>query len=250
MRKLLVGFLVAIMATLSLAAELNLAVAANVQNAFPELEKAFNKIYPDIKLNPSFGESGNFRTQIKNGAPYDIFLSADMKFAQEIFDASMAVKEPAVYAEGALAMFSAKKLDLSKGLDILKDSSVKKISIANPDTAPYGKASVEAITNAKLYDEVKSKLVQAESIGQVVAQVTTAADIGFPAKSAFYTDKMAQYKEGVNWISVDPKLYNPISQGVVVIKNAKNSDEALKFYNFILSDEGKKIFVAFGYNVP
>lgn len=248
MRKILVIFISLFLSSFLFASEVKLAVAANVQNAFSKLQEKFGELYPDIILKPSFGASGAFRTQIKNGADFDIFLSADVGFAQEIYDAKLAVSEPQVYAQGALALFSTKKVDFSKGLEVLKDDSIKKISIANPKTAPYGKAGVEALKNAKVYDSVKSKLVQAESIGQAVAQTLSAADIGFVAKSTFYTDDMKKYEENVNWISVDSSLFNPINQAMIIIKSSKNLKDTELLYNFLLSEDGKKIFRDFGYN--
>ena len=248
MRKFLVFIVSLFLASSVFAGEVKLAVAANVQNAFSALEKKFKELHPDVTLKPSFGASGAFRTQIKNGADFDLFLSADVGFAKEIFDAKLGAKEPEVYAQGALALFSTKKVDFSNGLGVLKDDSIKKISIANPDTAPYGKASVEAMQNSKVYDDAKSKFIIAESIGQVTAQVLSAADIGFVAKSTFYTDDMKKYEENVNWISVDPSLFNPINQAMVIIKSSKNLKDTELFYNFLLSEDGKKIFRDFGYN--
>jgi molybdate transport system substrate-binding protein len=248
MKKLLVAFISLLLSTLAFAGEVKLAVAANVQNAFSELQGKFAELHPDIVLKPSFGASGAFRTQIKNGADFDIFLSADVGFAQEIYDAKLAKDEPQVYAQGALALFSTKEVDFGKGLEILKDSSIQKISIANPETAPYGKASVEAMQSSKVYDNVKSKFVIAESIGQVTAQVLSAADIGFVAKSTFYTENMKKYQENVNWIDVDASLFNPINQAMVIINSSKNLKDTELFYNFLLSEDGKKIFRDFGYN--
>jgi molybdate transport system substrate-binding protein len=238
----------AFIAVVSYAGEVKVAVAANVQSAFGDLTKAFNEDNPDIKLIPTFGPSGAFTTQIKNGAPFDVFLSADMKFPSELFDLGLAVEKPIIYAQGALALFTVQKLDISKGLELAKDAKVVKISIANPNTAPYGRASVEALKAANVYDAAEKKLVQAESIGQVVAQTTTAADIGFVAKSTFFGEAN-EYKEGVNWVSVDPSLYTPIDQGIVIVKASEKNADAKKFYDFILGEKGRKVFVDFGYRV-
>ncbi|MDR2341832.1 MAG: molybdate ABC transporter substrate-binding protein [Campylobacteraceae bacterium] len=239
---------VMLIAVSSIAGEIKVAVAANVQNAFDDLIKVFNKNYPDIKVLPTFGPSGAFATQIKNGAPFDLLLSADTKFPTELYDSGFAVSKPVVYAQGAIVLFSTKGLDLSKGLEILKDSKVIKISIANPNTAPYGRASVEALKNAKVYDAIEKKIVQAENIGQVVAQVVAAADIGFPAKSAFLGRKN-EYKEGIHWVNVNPDLYTPIAQGIIIVKASEKNADAKKFYDFILGEKSKKIFTDFGYLV-
>ena len=146
-------------------------------------------------------------------------------------------------------MLSSKKLDLSKGINIVTDKKVIKVAIANPKTAPYGTASVEAFKNAKVYDDIESKLIYAESISQAVTYALTAAEVGFIAKSSLYDEKMSQYKENIDWVSVDPKLYTPIDEGIVILNRAKQNKEARAFYDFILSPKAKKIFVDFGYLV-
>jgi molybdate transport system substrate-binding protein len=146
-------------------------------------------------------------------------------------------------------MLSAKPLDFSKGIALLANKDIEKIAIANPKTAPYGTAAIEALKNANILDKVESKFVYAESISQAVTYAMTAADVGFIAKSSLYDEKMSQYKENINWISVDPKLYTPIDQGIVILNRAKDNKEAKAFYDFILSDNAKKIFIDFGYLV-
>jgi len=103
--------------------------------------------------------------------------------------------------------------------------------------------------NGGVYDAVKSKLVYAESISQTVTYALTAADIGFIAKSSLYSPKMAQYRENVNWASVDPKLYTPIKQGIVLLKQGENNNAYKAFYDFILGDEARAIFKRYGYIV-
>ena len=113
--------------------------------------------------------------------------------------------------------------------------NIKKIAIANPKSAPYGKASVEAMKRGGVYDDIKSKFVYAESISQTVTYATKATDLGFIAKSSLFSSKMAHLKKGVNWIEVDPKLYTPIDQGVVLSKHGEKSAEASAFYAFIFA---------------
>ena len=241
------------------AGEITVAAAANVTYAMDKLVKEFNKTNPDTKVQVTLGSSGKLVAQIENSAPYDIFMSADMKFPQALFDKKLTKTPPVIYAQGALAMLSSKELDYSKGLNILNDKSISKIAIANPKTAPYGAAALEAIKNAKIGD-VESKFVYAESISQAVTYATTATDIGFVAKSSLYEGNMTQYKENKNWVSVDPKLFNSIDQGIVILDTAnslvgliknddKKQEEVKAFYDFILSDRAKKIFIDYGYTV-
>jgi|SRR5574344_959600 molybdate transport system substrate-binding protein len=229
------------------AGTINVAVAANVSYAINDLIKEFNKTNPDTKVEIVLGSSGKFTTQIQNGGPFDIFMSADMKFPQTLEKENLTATKPVIYAQGSLAMLSAKSFDFSKGINLVTDSNINKIAIANPKTAPYGTAAQEALKNLNILDEVESKFVYAESISQAVTYTITAADIGFIAKSSLYDENMKQYKENINWVSIDPKLYTPIDQGIVLLKRAENNTEAKAFYDFILSDNAKDIFKKFGY---
>ena len=242
-------FSLAFLYTSLFAGQINIAVAANVSYAIEELIKEFNNTNPDTKVIVTLGSSGKLTAQIKNGAPYNIFMSANMKFPQALYDDKIAITEPIVYAQGSLAMLSTKKMDLKKGIYLLKDSSISKIAIANPKTAPYGVASVEALKNANIYDEIEKKFVFAESISQTVSYTMIATDIGLIAKSSLYDEKMKKYKENINWISVDTNLYTPINQGIVIINNANENKEVKAFYDFILSDNAKEIFKNYGYLV-
>ena len=232
------------------AGTINIAVAANVSYAIDDLKKEFNKIHPNIKVNVTLGSSGKLTAQIKNGAPYQLFMSANMKYPNVLYKDNIASTKPIVYAQGSLAILSSKKTDFSKGINLSKKTSIKRIAVANPKTAPYGIATKEAMKNAKIYDEVKKKFIYGESISQTVSYTVTATDIGFIAKSSLYSPKMVRFKEGINWIDVDSKLYTPINQGIVLLKNKKNSNEAKAFYDFIQSKNAKKIFVDFGYLIP
>jgi len=226
---------------------LSVGVAANVSYAFPKLLKEFNKLHPDTKVRVVLGSSGKLTAQIKNGADFALFMSANMKYPQSLYKDGFATTKPIVYAQGALALFSVKKLDFSKGLELLKGSSISTIAIANPKTAPYGTAAMEAVKNAKLFNGLKRKFVYAESISQCVSYVVSATDVGFVAKSSMFSPKMSRFKKGVNWVEVDELLYTPIKQGMVLLKTSK---EAKAFYDFILSNKAKKIFGEFGYTLP
>lgn len=232
------------------AGSINIAVAANVSYAIDSLKAEFKKTHPDTKVLVTLGSSGKLTAQIKNGAPYQIFMSANMKYPKALFSDGLALSKPLVYAQGGLAFFSTKKQDFSKSLGLLKDEKIGKIAIANPKTAPYGKAAFEAMTKYGVYNDVKSKLVFAESASQTLSYTMLAADIGFIAKSSLYSPKLTKYKQNTNWIDVDTKLYTPIDQGIVLLKNAKDNAEAVAFYEFILGVKAKQIFKDFGYTLP
>jgi len=232
------------------AGEITIAVAANVSYAIEALKKEFNVIHPETKVQVILGSSGKLTAQIKHGAPYDLFMSANMKYPEALYKEKIAVTKPVVYAQGALAYLSVNKQDFSKGSILLREDKIKKIAIANPKTAPYGVAAVEALKNAGIYEELKEKFVYGESISQTVAYVTTAADIGLIAKSSLYSPQMAHFKEEINWSDVDETLYTPISQGMVILKKGENNSEVKAFYDFMQSDKAKVIMKNFGYKVP
>ncbi|TKI70214.1 molybdate ABC transporter substrate-binding protein [Sulfurimonas crateris] len=248
MKKIILSLMVLSMSLF--AGTINVAVAANVSYAMDTLLEEFHKTNPDTQVKVTLGSSGKLTAQIKNGAPYQLFMAANMMFPQNLYEEGTAITVPVVYAQGSLAMLSNSQKDFSKSINLLKDQSIQKIAIANPKTAPYGKAALEAIKNAGVLADVEGKFVYAESISQTVSYAVTAADIGFIAKSSLYSPKMTQYKEGVHWVDVDSKLYTPIDQGIVIIKNAKDNSDAKAFYDFMLSAQAKKILIDFGYMVP
>ncbi len=227
---------------------LTVALAANVSYAIDELKIAFYKKYPDTKLRIIIGGSGKLKAQIQHGAPYDIFMAANMRYPEALYKQKIAITKPLVYAQGALAILSQKPRDFTQGIKIVTNAKIKRIAIANPRTAPYGKAAQEALKRAKLYKKVAPKLIFAESVAQTVTYAMTAADLGFIAKSALYSAKMQHFKKGTHWIEVDTKLYTPIDQGIVLLKHGTNNQAAKNFYNFILSKKAKSIFKKYGYN--
>jgi len=237
----------ALLFTLLSAGNIKIAVAANVSYAIEDLIKDFNKNHPNIKVETIIGSSGKLSAQILHGAPYDIFMSADMNYPNNLYKLKKAIAKPKIYAQGSLALFTTKDINLSKGLNTLLNDKIKKIAIANDKTAPYGIATKEALTNAKLYNKLKSKYIFGESIGQTLTYTLKAADIGIVAQSNLYSKKLANYKKGKNWVQIDPKLYTPTKQGIIIIKREQNSTDAKEFYNYILSPQAKVIFKQYGY---
>jgi len=236
--------------TLSLqASTITIAVATNVSYAIDALETQFHKHYPDIKIRVILGSSGQLTAQIQNGAPYGLFMSANMKYPRALYKEKIAITKPIVYTQGALAYLSVKKRDFSRGISFLTDVNIRRIAIANPKTAPYGMAAFEALKNAKLIEKLKPKFIYGESISQTVSYAITAADVGLIAKSLLYSKRMLHFKEGVNWASVDFKLYTPIKQGIVLLKESKNRPEYRVFYDFILSASAQRIYKKYGYIV-
>jgi len=229
---------------------IKVAVAANVSYAIEDLKKEFNRLYPDTKVQVILGSSGKLTAQIKHGAPYDIFMSADMKYPNALYKESVATTKPVVYAQGCLAYFSSKKQDFSGGMKLLQSEKIDKIATANPKTAPYGIAAAEAMKNAKVYESIKKKFVFGESISQTVSYAVSATDIGLIAKSSLFSPKMTRFKEGIHWADVDASLYTPIKQGIVILRKSESEREVMDFYNFVLSEKAQNVFKSFGYLRP
>jgi len=232
------------------AGTIRIAAAANVSYALPELIRAFHLHYPDITVQTTLGGTGTLTAQIRHGAPYDLLMAADLSYPQALYTEGLALERPLIYARGALALLSVQPRSFSKGLRLLLDKQIHTIAIANPKTAPYGKASFEALSHSGLLTQLKSKFVYGESIAQAVAYTVTAADIGLVARSSLYSSKMAAYTEGKQWISVDPALYRPIDQGMVILTAAKANVEVRRWYDYILSAEAGKIWQRYGYLLP
>ncbi|MBT8343653.1 MAG: molybdate ABC transporter substrate-binding protein, partial [Sulfurovum sp.] len=164
------------------AGEISIAVAANVSYAIEALKKEFNVLHPETKVQVILGSSGKLTAQIKHGAPYGLFMSANMKYPEALYSEEMAVTKPVVYAQGALAFLSQKERNYDANMTVLRSEDIQKIAIANPQTAPYGVAAAEALKNAGVYESLKKKFVYGESISQTVTYATSAADIGIIAK--------------------------------------------------------------------
>jgi len=228
---------------------ITIAVAANASYVIPKLVQKFKQSHPNIDIKVILGASGNLTAQINQDAPYDIFMSANMKYPNALYKTKKAITKPKVYAKGSLAILSITKRDFSKGIDIILDKDIKTIAVANPKTAPYGIVTKQALKNSMLYDKVRSKFVYGQSISQTLTYTLRAANIGFVAKSLLFSSKMARFKKGINWEDVDHTLYKPIDQGIVILLNGKNKQLVKEFYDFIFTNDAKKILENFGYIV-
>lgn len=230
----------------SFAQNLKVAAAANLQGVIKVLQADFLQ-KTGIGIDPIIGSSGQLVAQIHNGAPFDIFLSADMTFPQTLFKDGLTLKAPVVYASGSLIICSTQNLGFDNWERMLLTEKIKKIAIANPAIAPYGKAADEVLQAKGILSEIKSKVVQGESIAQVNTYITTGvADVGFTTQALI---KDAAGKTVLYYKVIDPKLYAPIQQGIVILKHADGNAKAQKFYQYILSADAKHIFKEYGYYV-
>lgn len=243
---LTLAFLLTLLA--SQAQKVNVAAAANLRYVLEEIKTAYVKQNPKAKVNLTFGSSGTLVQQILNGASFDLFMAADNEFPLKLKEKGMTTGSMSTYAYGKLAIYST-TLDVEhKGLEVLKDASVTKIAIANPETAPYGSRSVELLKELKLYDRLKNKIVLGENISQAAQFAFTGnAEIGFVALSLALAPEMIG--KGRYYI-VPQKLYEPVEQACILIKTPVLNTEAGKFKKFVLSLATKAIWEKYGYSVP
>ena len=229
----------------AIAEEITVAGAANVQFTLDELRGEFTK-ETGINVKIIIGSSGKLTAQIENGAPFDIFMSADVNYPQRLFKDSLTIEKPKVYAYGALVIWTLKDIDLSQGVFSFVSSNIKKIAIASPDVAPYGRQAVNAMNYNHLFPAIEAKLVYGESVSQVNQFITTeAVDAGVTAKSVVLAPNM---KGKGKWVDVEPKSYEPIAQAVVILKYANSHISGVqKFYVFLFSKQAQEIFKKYGY---
>lgn len=246
MRSWIIALLLSFQTGSSIAQTLRVAAAANLQNVIEVLQADF-KQKTGISIEPIIGSSGKLVAQIKNGAPFDVFLSADMSFPEALFKEGLTTKEPVSYAYGSLVICSTRDIGFANWQRALLTPRVKKIVIANPDVAPYGAAAKEVLQKKGILSNIQSKLVFGESIAQVNTYITTAVvDVGFTTQ-ALITDPANKTK--LYWKVIDPKTYTPIRQGMVILKRAGKNAYAIKFYQYLLSAGAKRIFTKYGYRI-
>lgn len=249
MKKACLGLIACLIIQTTTAQSIKIAVAANLQTVIKVLSADFNK-HSGISIEPIIGSSGNLTTQIKNGAPFDVFLSADMAFPQSLYTNGLADTPPAVYALGSLIVCSAQNLDIKHWQTLVQTPGITRIAIANPTIAPYGKAATEALTQLGLNKKINSKLVTAESVAQVNTYITTGVvNLGFTTQ-ALIADAAGSAK--LYYTPVNPKLYHPIQQGMIVLKYGRehNARQTEIFYKYMLSARAKAILKKYGYIVP
>jgi molybdate transport system substrate-binding protein len=223
---------------------LTIATAANMKFAMQELVKEFHQ-KTGINSEVIVGSSGKLTAQIKEGAPYDLFVSADMKFPNTLFENGLTLGKPQIYAYGSLVIWTV-NTQLKADYKSFFKKQVNHVALANPKTAPYGRAAMEVLKKKGLFESLKSKFVYGESIAQTNQFIISyAAEIGFTTISIVLSPNM---KGKGNWKDVDHKLYTPIEQGLVILKNRDvHLKEAKRFQEFLFSSKGKEILNKFGY---
>jgi molybdate transport system substrate-binding protein len=255
-RLLALGLLLAITSTVQAAVQpprrtLTVAAAANLKTAAEELKRGFEAGQPGVEVTLTLGASGTFFSQIQNGAPFDLFLSADREYPARVVAAKLgAVADERVYAFGKLVAWrpAGSNLDLEgRGLAALADPAVKRIAIANPAVAPFGRATEAALKTAGVYDAVKEKLVLGTSVGQAAQFATTgAADVAFLPRSLTFGKELADGRI----YAVPEALYPRIEQSGVVLAAASEPALARAFLAFITGEQGRAILAKYGYGLP
>ncbi|MGV3582979.1 MAG: molybdate ABC transporter substrate-binding protein [Methylophilus sp.] len=249
LNKVLIAIVLLLTTTLANAAPLTVAIAANLKYVFDDLAVEFKK-ETGIEMQSVLNASGKIATQVRNGAPFDVFMSADMDFPEGLYKDGYAVTPPKPYAYGLLVLWTQKNVDLSKGVAGLADASVGKVAIANPKVAPFGKQALKVMEYYKVRAAIEPKLVYGENITQVSQYVDSkAVDVGFSAKSIVVAPETAGKGQ---WVEVPPESYEPIAQGVVILKHGSetNGEAARKFYGFVQSAKAREIFAKNGYKLP
>ncbi|HEY3399451.1 MAG TPA: molybdate ABC transporter substrate-binding protein [Geothrix sp.] len=228
---------------------LAIAAAADLQFALVEVKAAFAKARPGTEVTVTYGSSGNFYTQLTNKAPFDLFLSADLEYPKKLVAAGLAdASTEFVYSRGRLVLWVPKGSPIPMeqlGMKALLHPAARKVAIANPRHAPYGRAAEAALTKLRLFEAVKPRLVYGENIGQTAQFVQTgAADIGILALSLAKAPVLAA--SGRTW-EVPLDAYPPLDQGGVILNHARNRADALAFQAFLRSPGGLEILRRYGF---
>ena len=235
---------------LAVAEEITIAAASNLNFAFREIATEYEKASGN-QVRLTFGSSGNFYAQIQNGAPFDLFFSADIEYPQKLEEVGLTVPGSLdQYAIGRIVLWTGheSRIDVTKGMEALREPTVKKVAIANPKHAPYGRAAVAAMEYFKVYDQVKDKLVLGENISQAAQFIESGAcDIGIIALSLAVTPVMKS--KGMYW-EIPAGAHLPLEQGVVILKSSKQQESAKQFLAFIKGAQGQEIMKRYGFTLP
>ncbi|MFC3913211.1 molybdate ABC transporter substrate-binding protein [Pseudaeromonas sharmana] len=230
------------------AGTLTVAAAADMKFAMAEIAAAFNQCHPGDKVEVVFGSSGKSFTQIQQGAPYDMFFSADIKFPKELIAKGFAQPEPIPYAVGRLVLWSTDPKVKTMTMQDLLASDIKKIAIANPKHAPYGKRAEEALKASGVWDKMESKLVLGEDIVQTAQFVQTGnAQVGLLALSLAMSPKMSQL--GFYQLLPD-SLHEPLNQAFVITNHGKDNPLAKTFADYMQSPASRTTMVRYGFVLP
>lgn len=220
------------------------AAAANLRYALHNINSAFEK-KTGVKVQMSTASSGKLTAQIQNGAPYDVFLSANKKYPDYLYEKGFAYHEPKKVCDGILVLWTNKDLNLMKNLANLCSLKIKTLAIANPQNAPFGMAAIETLNSLGVYKCFERKIIYTENVSQISQYVLNQnADIGFTSKSIVLSP---QLKGKGKWLVLSDTLHKPLSEYVILTKRAKNNKYAKQYYHFLFSNKAQSIFKENGY---
>lgn len=226
---------------------LTIAAASDLRFALDEILEAYREAYPDDTVRVTYGSSGRMTTQIRNGAPYDVFFSADIAYPKRLFEEGAAVTEPSVYAIGRIVLWS-NRMDASElTLDDLLRDDIRRVAIASPTHAPYGVRAMEALKSVGIWDELQPKLVNGDNIAQTARMVQAGgADIGIIALALAEFPDLARHPHHL----IDDALHEPLTQGFVITRRGADKEAAHRFAGFMGRNTARQIMRRYGFEMP
>ncbi|MDO8790156.1 MAG: molybdate ABC transporter substrate-binding protein [Sulfuritalea sp.] len=228
--------------------KITIAAAADLKFALEEILVAFRQANPADEVETIYGSSGKFHTQIQQGAPFDLYFSADIEYPRLLAKEGLSASAARPYAVGRIVLWSVSRDARQMTLADLANPAIRKIAIANPRHAPYGKRAEEALRAAGVWDKVESRLVMGENIAQTAQYVQTGnADVGIIALSLALNKELAT-KGG--YALIPSKLHQPLEQGFIITKRAAGNPLAKQFADTMDSPEARRIMVRWGFTLP
>ncbi|MFY0568515.1 molybdate ABC transporter substrate-binding protein [Archangium lansingense] len=229
---------------------LTIAAASDLKFALDELLEEFRAKQPGTEVQVTYGSSGNFLAQLSNGAPFDVFLSADVAYPRKLAEQGLVADEVFLYAVGRIVVWVPKGSPLhveQRGMEALREPAARRIAIANPQHAPYGRAAEAAMKSLGVYDALKDKLVLGENIAQTAQFVQSgAADAGVIALALALAPAM---KERGSYWEVPLEAYPRMEQGGAILKKAKDPELARQFRDYLLGTEGNALLKRYGFSL-
>jgi molybdate transport system substrate-binding protein len=243
--RLLVFVFLLVAAQTAHAEKITIAAAADLKFALDEIVVLFIKAHPSDQVETIYGSSGKFQTQIQQGAPFDMFFSADIAYPRALKAGGFAASEVQSYAVGRIVLWGASRDASKMTLNDLAHPSIQKIAIANPKHAPYGKRAEQALKAAGMWDKVESKLVYGENIAQTAQFVRTGnAQVGMIALSLALGSELSQLG---GYALISDSLHQSLEQGFIITKRAAENPLAQAFAHFMLSQEARAMMIRYGF---
>jgi molybdate transport system substrate-binding protein len=225
--------------------KLRIAVASNLSEPITLIGNNY-QIDFDIKVEVITGSSGKLMAQILHGAPYDIFISADIQYLNLLKDQNELYEDPVIFVEGKLILWTLQDSQDSD-LQLLLSENVEKIAIPNPEIAPYGKAAKEVLINLNLWDHIKHKLVFGESVTQTNQfLLTEAVQAGITSQSLIHSPN---FTSDGQWNEINNSLHQPISHGIAILNSSSNPEASKNFIDFLNKDDTINLLKEFGYTI-